>query len=66
MNIEQDHLPDQVKESYKKLVVEKENGGITEYGMNELLNLLAHKQGAVKVLKDYVNGGMQHEAHLSK
>ncbi len=64
MSIENDHLPDQIKESYKNLVAEKANGGITEQCMSELLEVLAQKPGAVEVLKKYVNGGMQTEAKL--
>lgn len=57
-------LPCSIQESYKRLVAEKNNGGITDQSISELLEVLAHKPGAVDVLKKYVYGGMQHEANV--
>lgn len=56
MNNEKDHLPDQIKESYRKLVAEKGNGGIHPESMHKLLDLLVRRPDAVAVLKQYTEG----------
>ncbi|MDO8570448.1 MAG: hypothetical protein Q7R97_02585 [Candidatus Daviesbacteria bacterium] len=55
MNIE-NGLSYQIKESYKRLVAEKVNGGICPKSMGELLDLLTNRPGMVEILKQYVEG----------
>lgn len=56
MSNEQDCSPERIKESYKNLVAEKENGGVHPESIGRLLDLLANRPDAVEVLKAYTIG----------